>query len=60
MRKYPGNYALVGDSKGDMEAARLTERRICFAGVVERPAATAIAQVTIREQNLMAVLPYLS
>ena len=47
---------LVGDGATDLAAARELEMFVAFAGIVERPAVVAAADVVVRERSLLPIL----
>ena len=52
-----GPVMFVGDGVTDLEAAPVVDLFVAYAGVVERPAVSAAAQVVIRSASLAPVLP---
>lgn len=52
-----GPVMLVGDGVTDLEAAPAVELFVAYAGVIERPAVSAVADVVIRCASLAPVLP---
>jgi phosphoserine phosphatase len=52
----PGPVLLVGDGATDLEARPAVDLFVAYAGVVDRPAVTAAADVVIREPSLLAVV----
>jgi phosphoserine phosphatase len=58
-KRYPGRWAIIGDSVSDLEIARTTDLFVCFAGVVARPKVIDQAQNIVTEPNLLALQKYL-
>jgi phosphoserine phosphatase len=52
-----GSFMMVGDGATDLEAADAADVFVAYAGVVDRPAVTAEADVVIRTASLAPVLP---
>ncbi|MGH7444553.1 MAG: HAD-IB family phosphatase [Longimicrobiales bacterium] len=52
-----GSFMMVGDGATDLEAADAADVFVAYAGVVERPAIVAEADVVIRSPSLAPVLP---
>jgi len=52
----PGPVLMVGDGVTDLEARPAVDRFVAFAGVVDRPAVTAAADVVIRTPSLLPVV----
>jgi phosphoserine phosphatase len=48
---------LVGDGKTDLEARPVVDLFVAYAGVIERAAVSAAADVVIRSPSLAPVLP---
>lgn len=48
---------LVGDGATDLEARAAADVFVAFAGVIERPAVTSAADVTVRANSLAPILP---
>ena len=55
-RELPLPVILVGDGATDLEAATAADLFVAFAGIVERPAVTAAADVVIRARSLAPIL----
>jgi phosphoserine phosphatase len=53
----PAPILLVGDGATDLEARGAADAFVAFAGVVDRPAVTAAADVTVRANSLAPILP---
>jgi phosphoserine phosphatase len=56
-RETPGPHVLVGDGATDLEARDAVDVFIAFAGVAERPAVTAAADVVVRARSLAPIVP---
>jgi phosphoserine phosphatase len=56
-RAIGGPVMMVGDGVTDAEAAEVADVFVAYAGVVERAAATSLADVIIRSRSLAPVLP---
>ena len=54
--RLPRPAMLVGDGATDLAAAREVEMFIAFAGVVDRPAVTSVADAVVRERSLAPIL----
>lgn len=52
----PSPFLMVGDGITDLEARPAVDRFLAFAGVVDRPAVTAVADAVIRGPSLLPVL----
>src|SRR5690606_29550106 len=48
---------LVGDGATDLEARDAADAFVAFAGIIERPAVTAAADVVVRARSLAPILP---
>jgi phosphoserine phosphatase len=55
-RELPGPLMFVGDGATDLEAAPAADLFVAFAGIADRPAVTAAADVVIRARSLAPVL----
>jgi len=55
-RELPPPVMLVGDGATDLEAAPAADLFVAFAGIADRPAVTAAADVVIRAQSLAPIL----
>jgi phosphoserine phosphatase len=56
-REVPHPIMLVGDGATDLEARPAVDCFVAFAGVVERPAVAAQADVVVRARSLAPILP---
>jgi phosphoserine phosphatase len=55
-RELPGPIMLVGDGATDLEAAPAADLFVAFAGIVDRPAVTAAADIVVRALSLAPIL----
>lgn len=56
-REVSGAFMMVGDGATDLEAADAADVFVAYAGVIERPAVTAEADVVVRSASLAPILP---
>lgn len=56
-RDVSGAFMMVGDGATDLEAADAADVFVAYAGVIERPAVTAEADVVVRSASLAPILP---
>lgn len=59
LQKKPGKTAVIGDGYSDYEMAEIADIFICFAGIEYRKKVADLANIVIKENNLIEIVKYL-